>query len=115
WMPGGSPMAARGPRSRSRRATMRGWSATTPTWASTSPAPRPSPAPAEPPPPRPGDLRGRSLTLQHGDLGQAEAVAGRVAEPGVDPVGALLGFLGELHAAALELLVVSPHAGRGEE
>ena len=39
-------------------------------------------------------------------LGEPERVARRVVEAGVDAVGALLGLLGELDAARLELLVV---------
>ena len=42
-------------------------------------------------------------------------VARRVAEPAVDAVRALLGRLGELHAAALELLVGGAAVVRGEE
>ena len=42
----------------------------------------------------------RSGGCQLSNLGQADAVAGRVAEAGVDPVRALLGRFGELDAAA---------------
>ena len=57
-------------------------------------------------------LRGTPLAGGGSDLGellvdlrQAEGVAGRVAEAGVDAVRALLGRLGELDAAGRELLV----------
>src|SRR5688572_29215126 len=40
-----------------------------------------------------------------GELGQAEAVARRVPEPGVDAVGPLLGRFGELDAERAQLLV----------
>src|SRR4051794_35339828 len=39
------------------------------------------------------------------DLGETEAVARRITESRVDAVGAFLGLLGELDAAALELLI----------
>ena len=48
-------------------------------------------------------------------LGEPERVARRVVEARVDAVGALLGLLGELDAARLELLVVRAHVVGGEE
>ena len=49
-------------------------------------------------------------------LHQADGVARRVAEGGVDAVGALRGLLAELDAAALELLVAGPAVvGREEQ
>src|SRR4051794_18809938 len=48
-------------------------------------------------------------------LGEPEAVAGRIAEAGIDAVGPLLGRLDELDAAALELLVAGLAVVGGEE
>ena len=48
-------------------------------------------------------------------LGEPERVARRVVEAGVDPVRALLGLLGELDAAGLELLVGRTAVLGGEE
>src|SRR5881628_39739 len=58
-----------------------------------------------------GDLSGRELP----HLGQPEAVAGGIAKPCVDSVRPLLGLLGELDAASLELLVGGPAILCGEE
>ena len=55
----------------------------------------------------------RRRQLRH--LGEPERVARRVVEARVDAVGALLGLLGELDAARLELLVVRAHVVGGEE
>src|SRR5262249_33936274 len=49
------------------------------------------------------------------DLREAEAVPGRIAETGIDPVRTLLRVLGELDAAALELLVLGADVIGGQE
>src|SRR3954463_9300261 len=69
-----------------------------------------------PPRRRPGgSSRGRSGVRQLPHLRQADVVAGRVAEGGVDAVGPLLGRVDELEAAGLELLVGGLAVVRGEE
>ena len=50
-------------------------------------------------------LLGQRVEVHDGDLGQADAVAGGVAEAGVDSIGTLLRGFAELDPACLQLLI----------